>query len=80
MVQLEMALEDNNFISRIIREHKELEEKLIKLTEFKASDKFKELAPIHQADLMDQHFFMTGYLNVLGRRLNRLIKKDGSNG
>jgi hypothetical protein len=68
------------FIQRMNEERDQLNEKLIKLTEFRASETHSKLDDKDRGDLADQHYFMTGYLNVLNRRLETISKKANPNG
>jgi len=67
------GVEEDNFLSRLEKEHDELLEKYTKLSEFQETEKFKELTPENQSLLNRQCFFMMNYLQILIDRLE-LIK------
>ena len=70
---------DNSFIDRLIIEHKELLEKVDKLTEFIRSDKFKDVKPYQQALLQSQLSTMLTYLRILELRIENLTEPKENN-
>jgi len=60
------------FLTRLLAERAEIEERLNKLTLFMGTDAFREL-PAAQRDMLDeQHLAMCSYLDVLSRRAKDL--------
>lgn len=60
------------FITRLIAERDQLKDRLTKLQDFLKSDKFKSVDQIQQSLMIDQEYYMKGYLDVLEKRLNNL--------
>lgn len=63
----------SDFKTRLVNEVKELTERVEKLSVFIDSPKFKELESVDREDLVEQLKHMKAYLNVLKRRVNRLV-------
>ena len=61
-----------DFKSRLVTEKEELEEKLIKLTDFNQSEKADGIDPIQKSLLIVQASAMYTYLECLKARLERL--------
>lgn len=76
MVQMELGFTKPYYVFKLIQEQTQLEKRLISLTEFRADVEYKKLSLIEQNALTDQHYFMTGYLSVLTKRIERAIKKE----
>ena len=64
--------ETTSFKERLIKEHEELSDKLVKLYTFGSTEKFKELDPIHQQLLIIQSGSMATYNETLKLRLGLL--------
>lgn len=65
-----ILLKDKEMLrDRLNFELSELNDKVVKLTEFMHTDKFSELDSINQGLLMVQLEFMRGYMKTLERRL-----------
>lgn len=62
-----------DFKTRLVNEVKELTERVEKLSVFIDSPKFEELESVDREDLIEQLKHMQSYLNVLKRRVNRLV-------
>ena len=62
-----------DFKTRLVNEVKELTERVEKLGVFIDSPKFKELESVDREDLIEQLKHMKAYLNVLKRRVSRLV-------
>lgn len=62
-----------DFKTRLVNEVKELTERVEKLSVFIDSPKFKELESVDREDLVEQLKHMKAYLNVLKRRVSRLV-------
>lgn len=68
------------FQERMIEEHKELEDRVLKLDKFiHGNEKFKTLDIEEQKDMKRQFMGMLAYLTALERRMSRqgLLEKQG---
>lgn len=63
------------FIERVLDEHKDLDDKVEKLTAFLVTDVFQTLDEKEQADLEAQLNLMVRYRHTLGRRIDRYNEK-----
>lgn len=63
--------EPETFLTRMIKEHTELLEKIVKLSQFCQTDSFKKIPQIEQDDLFEQCMAMRDYAGVLHRRIAR---------
>ena len=63
----------SDFKTRLVNEVKELTERVEKLSVFIDSTKFEELESVDREDLIEQLKHMKSYLNVLKRRVSRLV-------
>lgn len=62
---------DNETRARLIAEHDELVDRVLKLTTFVRTGKFAGLVVAERVDLIEQLGLMRSYLTVLGRRIVR---------
>ena len=60
-----------SYKERLLIEHKELTEKIVKLKTFINGSLFPDLDLFEQTDLKDQLYGMTHYCNALERRMKR---------
>ena len=60
------------FYDRLLKERKDLTEKIDKLTTFLTTKKFEDLYAEDQRLLVDQHAHMLNYRGVLCKRISRL--------
>lgn len=66
----------SDFRLRLNDEYTQLTQRMDKLKNFIASVKFDELPEVDRLDLKSQYIFMTGYLEVLERRVSRLCNEN----
>lgn len=64
----------SDFLSRLIQEEEELQDKLNKLGQFLHSEKLKDLSKANELLLRKQYHYMNGYLNTLIVRIELLQK------
>lgn len=62
--------------ARVVREKKELDEKIERLSIFLGTREFQALNSVDRALLESQLRFMTEYTNILGHRISRFGRKD----
>ena len=72
---------EETFFDRLLKEEKELQERLGKLADFIESPKFNEIITDEQVRvlMLQQRCYMTKYLHVLKKRINILKKKEEEN-
>ena len=58
-----------SYQQRVIDEKNALGIKIEKLDEFFETSTFLDLVTIEQENLLDQHYFMVGYYEMLGKRI-----------
>jgi len=61
---------------RIMDEYTALLGRLTKLREYFDKDEYNKLDTISRRLLEDQEYYMSGYLNILGRRIIRIKMKE----
>lgn len=71
---IEKGMEEETFLTRLVKERDELKDRLDKLDNFLMSDKAKEIDPIQRDLLQIQSTSMNTYLTCLETRLGRLNK------
>jgi len=67
-----------DYVKRVFEERRELDSKLLKLTEFVDTNKFKELSEINQKLLIEQESIMADYSKVLSERLVVMTENQNS--
>lgn len=72
MPDFEVKVEPTTFQERLKVEHQELLVRVQKLNDFIDTTPFYALTVDDQTDLKIQYNYMTGYVGILARRLNRL--------
>ena len=65
----------SDFKERLIAEQKDLNEKILKATQFAFGfgTQFQQMPADYQDDLIDQITHMVGYSKVLNSRINKLV-------
>ena len=63
---------DADVKARLLQEHRELEQRIVKLIAFLRTSQCEALPFYEQLDLREQLLYMQGYYGVLGRRVGRL--------
>lgn len=70
-----VTLRETNFLSRLVAEFEDLEQRLSRLRSFLGSPGFQNLDPENKSDLKEQGDVMESLLNILKRRIIRLSGK-----
>ena len=66
------------YVERLLNEHKDLSEKIQKLSTFVKGDIFRTLDTAEQSDMLTQYHAMCIYNMMLTRRLDRIGEKKSS--